>query len=306
MSATVRRGPTSPVPAARRGRRGERRGQDERPRCGLLLRGEREHPDARRVGRRVRGAGALLRRRRPAAAEQAAAGAPLPAARAAGARAARPAAVGRRPALPDPVPRPAHGGARSGRGRAAAQPGRPRAGPAAGHGQAPVGAVAGRGPGGRPLGDHLQGPPLHGRRRRRQRPHAADVRPRPERPARAALGRLGAPAQPLEPVAAHRSRRRRARPPGAAAELDPEPQHRRPRRQDDGRPEPDHRLDRPLAGQAGRHAHGAQPQRTDRAAPPLGVDRREVRGVQGRAEGVRRHGQRRRPHGHHPRGSATC
>ena len=129
-----------------------------------------------------------LRRRRPAAAEQAAAGTAVPPARARGADAARPAAVGRRPALPDPLPRAAHRGARPGQRRAAAQPRRPRARPAPRHGQAALGALAGRGPRRQPLGDHLQGPPLHGRRRRRHRPDAADVRPRARRDARGPEG----------------------------------------------------------------------------------------------------------------------
>ena len=185
-SAATRRRGTAPVRATRAGRRGAERGPDERPRCEFLLRGEREHPDARRVGGRVRRAPAVLRRRRPAAAEQAAAGPAVPAARAAGADAAGPAAVGRRRALPDPVPRAAHRRAGSGQRRAAAQPGRPRPRSAPRHGQAAVGALAGRGPGRQPLGDHLQGPPLHGRRHRRHRPHAADVRSRARRHARRA------------------------------------------------------------------------------------------------------------------------
>ena len=60
-------------------------------------------------------------------------------------------------------------------------------------------------------------------------------------------------------------------------------------------------LDRALAGQAGGHADRPVAQRPDRPAPPLGLDRRQVRGVQGRPDGARRHGQRRRPHRDHRR-----
>ena len=104
----------------------------------------------------------------------------------------------------------------SGQRRAAAQPGRPRARPAPGHGQAAVGAVAGRGPGRRPVGDHLQGPPLHGRRRRRHRPDAADVRPRPRRHARRPAG-LDAAARPVLAVRDDRRGHRRGDPPGASS-----------------------------------------------------------------------------------------
>ena len=51
--------------------------------------------------------------------------------------------------------------------------------PAPRPGQAAVGAVDGRGPRGRSLGAAVEGPPLHGRRRRRDRPDVGDVLRRP-------------------------------------------------------------------------------------------------------------------------------
>ena len=61
-----------------------------------------------------------------------------------------------------------------------------------------------------------------------------------------------------------------------------------------------------VARQAGDHPDGAVAQRPDRPAPALGLDRRQVRGVQGGADGARRHRQRRRPHRDHRAASATC
>src|SRR3712207_7089847 len=63
---------------------GADRGPHEPDRRRFLLRGEREHAAARGLRGGVRGAGPLLRRRRAAAAGQAAPGAALPAAGAAG------------------------------------------------------------------------------------------------------------------------------------------------------------------------------------------------------------------------------
>ncbi|CAA9233720.1 MAG: Wax ester synthase/acyl-CoA:diacylglycerol acyltransferase, partial [uncultured Blastococcus sp.] len=275
-------------------------GPDERTRCGLLLRGEREHPDARGVGRGVRGTRPHLRRRGAADPGQAAQGAAVPAARAPGTPAAGPATVGGRPALPDPLPRAAHRGPPSGQRRAAAQPGRPRPGPAPGHGQTAVGAVAGRGPGRGPVGAHLQGPPLHGRRRRRHGPDAADVRPATRRHARVGEG-LDAAAQPLDAGDHGRlGHREPDQPAPAAGEL------AGARQPGAGGPGaggvgPDAGPVGPVAGQAGDHPHRTVAQRPDRPAPPLGLDGGEVRGVQGRPDGVRRHRQRRRPDRHHRR-----
>ncbi len=82
----------------------------------------------------------------------------------------------------------------------------------------------------RPLGDHLQGPPLHGRRRRRHRPHAADVRPRARRHARGAEG-LDAAAHPVVPVAGGRRRHRRGGPPARSSSSSmPTVEQRRARR----------------------------------------------------------------------------
>ena len=81
-----------------------------------------------------------------------------------------PPGVGRRPELQPRVPRPPHRAARAGRRGRAAPPGRPAHVPAARPLQAAVGDVDRRGPRGGPLGDGLQGPPLHGRRRLGHRP----------------------------------------------------------------------------------------------------------------------------------------
>ena len=213
---------------------------------------------------------------------------------------AGPPGVGRRPALPDPVPRAAHGGAGPGQRRAAAQPGRPRARPAPGHVQAAVGAVAGRGPGRQPLGDHLQGPPLHGRRHRRHRPDAADVRPRARRRARRPQG-LDAAAPAVEPHAAHRGGHRGGGAPAAGAPVAPRPVRRGQGREVARRVGQDGRLDHAVGREAGDHPDRPLAERADRPAPALGLDRGQVRGVQGRPDVVRRHGQRRRPRLDHRR-----
>ena len=92
-----------------------------------------------------------------------------------GAARRRLAGVDRRPALQHRLPRAPHRdpGARE---RAAAAPdGRPRVLPAPRPQQAAVGDVGRRGTAGGLLGAAVEGPPLHGRRRRRDRPDVGDV-----------------------------------------------------------------------------------------------------------------------------------
>ena len=113
-----------------------------------------------------------------------------------------PADLGRRPALPDPLPRAAHLAAQARRARAAAQPRRAGLRPAARHDQAGLGGLAGRGAGRRPVGADLQGAPLHDRRRGQHRPDAGDLRPR-ARPACDASPPTGRPPPAPSTLAAH-------------------------------------------------------------------------------------------------------
>ena len=106
-------------------------------------------------------------------------------------------------------PRPAGTGARHTHGARHVAAARPR--PAA------VGVLAGRGPGRRALGDDLQGPPLHGRRRLRHRPLPRD--PRSGTRARAARPRRLAPV--ARAVGRPADRAGGPRPGGAAVAGDP-------------------------------------------------------------------------------------
>ena len=107
---------------------------------------------------------------------QAAAGAPIPPEGAVRTGWSRTARLGRRPALPDPVPHSPHRGSAARRPGRAAQSRRPgvRADPRSG--QAPVGDLDGGGAPARSLGGHLQGPSLHGGRRLGHRSAHGDVR----------------------------------------------------------------------------------------------------------------------------------
>ena len=280
-------------------------GPHERDRRELLLRGEREHPDARGVGGGLRRPGALLRRRRPAAAEQAAAGAALPAAGAARAAAAR---AGRC-------------GSTTRTSRSCTTCGTPRC-PSPGSDEQ-LRNLAGRVLGQRldmakPLWelwlvegladdrwaliskvhhcmvDGVAGTDLmqlmfdlDARRDARRSPRTG----RREREPSTAAVIAGA---------ARRGRRRVTHPVAAAA-----PRSRRsawaPRRSGVRRTRAGLAADGAVAGQAGDHPDRALAQRPDRPAPAVGVDRRQVRGVQGGPDGARRHGQRRRPHRDHRR-----
>ena len=81
----------------------------------------------------------------------------------------------------------------------------------------------------------------------------------------------------------------------------PEPGRRGPGREVAGRVRQDGRLDHAVRRQAGDHPDRPLAERADRPAPALGLDRGQVRGVQGRPDVVRRHGQRRRPRLDHRR-----
>src|SRR6266571_2962158 len=141
----------------------------------------------------------------------------VPAAGPHGTAAPGPAGLGRRRALRDPVPRPAHRRPEAGRRRAAAQPRRPGLRTAPGPDQAALGAVARRGPRRRPLGGHLEGAPLHDRRRGRLGPGRAAARHQPGRGASAGARRLVARAGSVHAAAARRGTARRGGCAAAAA-----------------------------------------------------------------------------------------
>ena len=210
----------------------------------------------------------------------------------------RAADLGRRPALQPRLPPAPHRdpGARQ---RAAAAPdGQPRVLAGARSRQAAVGAVDGRGHARRPLGAALEGPPLHGRRRRRDRPDVGDVLRRHGRP----------PGRSVQPWAARagalRTRRARAHARSAAR----------------ARPASSKRSNGRCARRAKRCASIAEIARAAAAAGPslrpvaassltgpIGPHRRwswahvRLADVKTRARGARRHGQRRRADGHHQR-----
>ena len=103
----------------------------------------------------------------------------------------QPPGVGRRPALQPRLPRPAHGAAGARRRRRAALAGRPRDVAEPRPREAAVGDLGRRGTRAGSLGDALEGPPLHGRRRRRHRSDGGAARRR-ARAGAAAGGRLAA------------------------------------------------------------------------------------------------------------------
>ncbi len=160
--------------------------------------------------------------------------------------------------------------------------------------QAAVGVVGDRGPEGQTLGAALEGPSLHGRRCRRDRPDVRHVLRR--------LRRLGCRGE-------WSARTRALRPRDARAHDRPARQPRRPARSaaTDGRS----RLAKRCAslGKSARAAAAATPQhaarrrvladRPDRTAPPLELGRGAPVRHQGRPQRARRHRQRRRADAHH-------
>src|SRR6266508_2867499 len=254
----------------------ERNGADEHAGRRVLLCRGRELADARRVRRGLRGAAAGVRRPGAAAGRQAAPRPPVPAAGAHRPAAPGPSNVDRRRALRDPLPRAAHRGPRARWRGAAAQPGRAGVRPAVGHRQAAVGDVAGRGPAGRALGDHLEGAPLHDRRRGGLGPRGVAAGYRAGTRAAARRQGVAAPARAVDRVA-DRGRAPRRRPraaPAAGPSPDPCPQPAHP--PGDPRLRPGPADQRTPAGQP----FGPFPQRADRPAPALGMDAGEPGGGQ--------------------------
>ena len=174
--------------------------------------------DGDRVDRRVRGPGALPRRGAGSPGRAAAAGAPLPAAAAPGAVPARAAGLGGRPRLRPALPRQAHRPARARRRPGARRADGPGDVPAARPRPPAVGVLDGRRAPRGPLGVHLEGAPLHGRRGLRHRPVPGDLRLLPRTRRRAPPRGDGASstpaAEPSAPGTGRPGRAGRGRAPG--------------------------------------------------------------------------------------------
>ena len=148
---------------------------DEPDRLVVPARRERHHADAHRRRQHLRGPAAAVRGSARDGRGQARSRAALPAEGSLRAARRRLAGVDRRPSLQPRLPPSPHRDPRSRQRGAAASDGRPRVLPAPRPEQAAVGAVDGRGPGGGTLGAAVEGPSLHGRRRRRDRSDVGDV-----------------------------------------------------------------------------------------------------------------------------------
>ena len=183
-----------------------------------------------------------------------------------------PAGVGRRPALQPRLPRPPHRAARARAARTQLRNlvGRVMAQQLDRH-EAAVGDVDGRGPRGRPLGADLEGPPLHGRRRRRA-PICSPWSSTPSRePARAVPRRVASrgPSRRLAQLVGEALVETRAQP---VRETRAACDRRR------ARPRQDARSSSATSPQGLRSMRGVRAadtavvaQRADRPAPPLGV-----------------------------------
>ena len=154
----------------------------------------------------------------------------------------------------------------------------------------------------RPLGAALQGPPLHGRRRRRHRPDVGDVRRRAAEPA-APRDDWAARARAVAASSCSRAARSRAR--REPARRSSTRRRRCARRAKRCAQSPRSRA-RPLAAAA-----RLRPVAPSSLNGPIGPHRRwswaeaRARRRQGGARGARRHGQRRRADGDHATASAT-
>ena len=179
------------LPRARAAARADprsRRGVDERAGRDVPARRERRHADAHRWREHLRGPAAVVRRALGHGAREAPPHAALPPEGAVRAARRERADVGRRSVFRRRLPPPPHRRAPAGDGRAAADDGRARLLPAPRSRPAIVGDLDGRGPRARSLGAPVEGPPLHGRRRRRHRSDVGDVRRRRRRRRRRTRG----------------------------------------------------------------------------------------------------------------------